>query len=226
MLISALKKDFDSGKTLLYIFAATPLSMVFAYPLPAAFTPFVLAAFAFPVFFYYARRERYFSALLMTGAWGAFEFVIASLIFMLEPNGTALRFVSFGVAQAPFSSIMGGAHGDLWAMAYSVMDAVYYAILAGISGGAFFLALLAAKLNEAALAFAHAKQLHGFTGAFLAIRLDHIAGWLGQILFALGPSAIFYMKLERRRVDITRPIAVMALGVLIIFLSQFLGTIF
>ncbi|MBI5815959.1 MAG: hypothetical protein HZB29_10175 [Nitrospinae bacterium] len=225
MIRRALKKEFEKGRAVFYLFAAVPVALAVSHPLPAAFTPFISAAFAFPVFFYYVRRENYQSAFVMTAIWAAFQFVAASLMAVMDPAGMTGRLGAPGSIHAPFAYMQWGT-GEFQRFARMMADAVYCAALAGISGGAFFLAILAVKLNDAALTFG--RSVHGsagFWGALTVFKFAKLALWAGQTLFAMGPSAVFYMKLEGRQVKFMRPLAVMALGTLLILLVGLFGEV-
>jgi hypothetical protein len=189
MISQFLRRQFDSGGAGLYVFVATPVSLLIAFALPSPFAPFVAAAAFFPVYFYFTRRENHLKAMLFFAAWAMMEFAALSSVVSLNPDvvGPAL---GLG-APNPLAPDFG------WRMA----DLVYSALLSIVSGGAFFLVKAAVKINDAAFHFGIFLGAGNLAGAFSALASWKLVTGLGHVLTAHGSAGVFYSKLEGVKVN-------------------------
>lgn len=189
MISQFLRREFDSGGAGFYVFVVTPVSLLLAFALPASFTPFIMAAAFFPVYFYFTRRENHFKAILYLAVWAMMEF--SELSFALSFNPSAVGAALGLTAPNQLSTVFG------WRMA----DLVYSSALSVISGGAFFLVKAVIKINDAAYHFASLLYAGNMAGAFFSLAPWKLITGLGHVLAAQGSASVFYAKLESRNVN-------------------------
>lgn len=189
MISQFLRRQFDSGGAGIYVFVATPISLLIAFALPPSFAPFVMSAAFFPVYFYFTRRGSHLKAILFLSAWAMMEFSAVSSVVLLNPDVVA---GALGLtAPNPLATSFG------WRMA----DLVYSSALSAVSGGAFFLVKAAVKINDTAFHFGSLLYAGNVTGAVFSLAPWKIMAGLGHVLAAQGPASVFYAKLEGAKVN-------------------------
>jgi hypothetical protein len=214
MISQFLRRQFDSGGAGLYVFVATPVSLLIAFALPSPFAPFVAAAAFFPVYFYFTRRGNHLKAMLFLAVWAMMEFSALSSVVSLNPDVVGL---ALGLASPnPLAPDFG------WRMA----DLAYSALLSIASGGAFFLVKAAVKINDAAFHFGIFLSAGNLAGAFSALAPWKLVTALGHVLTAHGSAGVFYAKLEGVKVNWKNAIWLTIAGLAIGFAGWLLETLF
>ncbi len=107
-------------------------------------------------------------------------------------------------------------------------DFLQTGVLAVISGGALALALGAMFVGDLALSMGETLRAGaGWNATILAVEPWVVARLFGGALETVGLAAVFYMKLERRRIDWKKPGRVIILGlaffVFDVYLELYLG---
>lgn len=224
--------EFDRGRAPLYIFAMAFFSILVSLFFPVQITPFVIALFFYPVFFYYVRRQKFFEALLSILFWAAIHTLIITFFFTLFPGFIEGRIKDSAwvgkpvglLVRAPVVGVTFTQFFDLFYSSFLVrfIDLIYSIVLAGLSGGALALVALVNSVNSSAIWAAQNLASSGFSAAILSIQPWAVACGLGQAMVIIGVSSLFFAKLEKRKPDWSPVIRFLILGFAFVALGVYL----
>jgi len=225
-----LREEFQAGAAGWFLFGTTPLSLLAACLAPGPFMPFISSAPVFVVLFFYARQGKYGQAFWGVVLWGLLLFSIIAALYTINPHPvTALVHGGSQIAQARAPVTTGGFwNAALILSLRRVADFLQTGVMAVISGGALALALGAVFVGDLALSMGEVlRGGAGWNAAILTVEPWVVARLFGGALETVGLAAVFYMKLERRRIDWRKPGRMIILGlaffVFDVYLELYLG---
>ncbi len=201
-----------------YIFAAIPVGLLISYFLPGAFSPFILSAFVFPVFFYFARGEKYGDTFRLV-AWAVVvQFTLVAFISFTGQGVVAewLYDVRHHVVVGPEFSVMRNLPEAFF---FSVAGLVFTTVLSFISGGALAVLLGVMAVNSTAVLVGSAGS---FQSALVSVLPWDVAEFVAHLFVAMGAASLFYMNLEHRPVTFSGPVKMLVLGVAFTIFGLFL----
>lgn len=222
MMRSFLRQEFENGHAIFYIIAAAPFSLMVSFVFPGPIIPFVQAAFAFPVFFFFVRRGAYSKTFWMMAAWAVFQMAVVGGLAAIEPEFMAEKL--YGWKGAEWFSLPPISEESLASLAvWRALKLVMIGAFAAISGGAFALVAGAIAINGAAFtAGGLLAKGKGWAAAMMLLEPWSLSYLTGAALAAVGVSAFFYMVLERRPLEKFKPVRIAILGVAFVALGVYL----
>jgi len=201
-----------------YVFAAIPVGLLISYFLPGAFSPFILSAFVFPVFFYFTRSEKYSDTFRLM-AWAVVvQFAIVAFISFIGQGIVTewLYDVRHHVVAGPEVSVMRNLPEALF---FSVAGLAFTAVLSFISGGALAVLLGVMAVNCTAVI---AGSAGSFQSGLLSVLPWDVAEFTAHFFVAMGAASLFYMNLEHRPLTFSGPVKMLVLGASFAILGLFL----
>lgn len=224
MIGSTLKTEFGAGHAWLYVFAAAPLALLLTFALPETLMPFIMAAAAFPVFFYFTRKAEYASAFWHAAGWAAWQFALVAGLSAINAGFMAEQIYGAQVKPQLYEAapIMDAAGLAASLAAGRLEDLVFFGGLALVSGGAFSLVAGAALVSGLGYSAGQALGAYGLQAALLTVDPWVVSRFAGLILVVLGASSYFYMRLEGGRIAWWPPARLILMGAALLALDIYL----
>ena len=217
---SMIRAEFDEGRAPLFVFAGALFSYLLSLAFPLWFAPFVIAFFLYPVFFYYVRRQKFAMALFSIVFWAGIHFLVITFFYLLFPGFMEGRIIGVTSVMQPLELLAGK---PMWGIVGThIIDFLFSALMAGLSGGALALVALVNSVNSSALWAAQNLELAGLSAAILSIKPHAIACGAGQAMAVIALSSVFFAKLEKRKPDWVRVSRFLIIGVLFVALGAYL----
>lgn len=201
-----------------YVCFAVPVGLLISYALPGVFAPFIGSAFLFPLFFYFARSEKY-SDTFWIMAWAVvIQAVVVAFIAFVGQEIVA-RWLYDVKAHMVVGTEVSTIKNLPEAVFFSVAGLVITAVLSFISGGALALLLGVMAVNSTAVLVGGAGS---FQSAILVFAPWDVALLVAHTFVAIGAGSLFYMKLESRDITFSGPLRMMILSLAFTVFALFL----
>ncbi|VAX25319.1 hypothetical protein MNBD_NITROSPINAE02-664 [hydrothermal vent metagenome] len=214
--------QYPRGAALVYLIIAIPLASLISLFLPGTFSPMVTAAFTFPVFFYFTRRELYRDTFLMIVFGGILQFAIVALLTTFYKDIVTQWTVDFGEI-AMFGGIRIEWDNSVLTMVSKAVGLLFTAVMALISGGALILFSGVAVINSVAINMGGLiTDGSGWTVAFMSVTPWELSSFIGHGLVSIGVASLFYIKIEKRGNNFNGLVEPLTLGIIFVLLDIYL----
>ncbi len=214
--------QYPRGAALVYLLVAIPLASLISLFLPGTFSPMVTAAFTFPVFFYFTRREQYRDTFLMITFGAILQFMIVAALTTFYKEIVTQWTVDFGEI-AMFGGIRIEWDNSVLTMVSKAAGLLFTALIALVSGGALALFAGVAVVNSVAINVGGLiTDGSGWTVAVMSVAPWEISRFIGHSLISIGVAALFYIKIEKRRYNFNGLAEPLTLGIIFVLLDIYL----